>query len=233
MANFRKVLMKKSSTIKFIMKISFLLLICIHRSILLIFIEKKSMLINFFPKENILFRDWFSFPRESSFLRRVPESDRRALHPPTHLQCPGWQPGSGRYPYGEKGQWCSCWVSVPCCWRAGWPACPRTTPERSPAGCCSGSLPLLTEIHMKRAALTHTQNGRDFFVGCLTSQKHASVSQGRICTDNFTCCHTVKEVADQTFHLTQSQYTDTGLTSPSTDPIMPGAWQGSHWSANF
>ena len=70
-------------------------------------------------------------------------------------------------------------------------------------------------------------------VGCLTSQQHASVSQGRICSDNFTCCHTEKEVADQTFHLTQSQYTDTGPTSPSADPITPGAWQGSHWSANF
>ena len=67
-------------------------------------------------------------------------------------------------------------------------------------------------------------------VPCLTSQQHASVSQGRICLDNFTCCHTETEVADQTFHLTQSQYTDTGPTSPSTDP---GAWQGSHWSANF
>ena len=70
-------------------------------------------------------------------------------------------------------------------------------------------------------------------VGCLTSQQHASVSQGRICTDNFTCCHTEIEAADQTFHLTQSQYTDTGPTSPSADPITPGAWQGSHWSANF
>ena len=69
-------------------------------------------------------------------------------------------------------------------------------------------------------------------VGCLTSQQHASVSQGRICTDNFTCCHTEIEAADQTFHLTQSQYTDTGPTSPSADPITPGAWQGSHWSAN-
>ena len=69
-------------------------------------------------------------------------------------------------------------------------------------------------------------------VGCLTSQQHASVSQGRICLDNVTCCHTEIEVADQTFHLTQSQYTDTGPTSPSTDPITPGAWQGSHWSAN-
>ena len=70
------------------------------------------------------------------------------------------------------------------------------------------------------------------FVGCLTSQQHASVSQGRICTDNFMCCHTETEAANQTFHLTQSQYTDTGTTSPSADPITPGASQGSHWSAN-
>ena len=69
-------------------------------------------------------------------------------------------------------------------------------------------------------------------VGCLTSQQHASVSHGRIYSDNCTCCHTEIEVADQTFHLTQSQYTDTGPTSPGADPITPGAWQGSHWSAN-
>ena len=70
-------------------------------------------------------------------------------------------------------------------------------------------------------------------VGCLTSQQHESVSQGRICSNNFTCCHTEIEVADQTFYLTQSQYTDTGPTSPSAGPITPGVWQGSHWSANF
>ena len=70
-------------------------------------------------------------------------------------------------------------------------------------------------------------------VGCLTSQQHASVSQGRICSDNFTCCHMKIEAADPILHLTQSQYTDTGPTSPSTDPILSGAWQGSHWSANF
>ena len=69
-------------------------------------------------------------------------------------------------------------------------------------------------------------------VGCLTSQQQASVSQGRICTDNLTCCHTEIEVANQTFYLSQSQYTDTGPTSPSADPIAQGAWQGSHWSAN-
>ena len=71
------------------------------------------------------------------------------------------------------------------------------------------------------------------FVGCLTSQQQASVSQGRICSDNCTCSHTEIEVADQTFYLTHSQYTDTGSTSPSADPIMPGAWQGSNWNANF
>ena len=49
----------------------------------------------------------------------------------------------------------------------------------------------------------------------------------------FTCCHTEIEVADQTFHLTQLQYTDTGPTSPSTDSVTPGARQRSHWSANF
>ena len=70
-------------------------------------------------------------------------------------------------------------------------------------------------------------------VGCLTSQQHPSLSQGRICSDNFTCCHTETEVADQTFYLTQSQNTDTRPTSTSADPIMPGAWQGSHWSANL
>ena len=72
-----------------------------------------------------------------------------------------------------------------------------------------------------------------WLVGCLTSQKYASVSQKRSCSDNFSCCHTKIEVADQTCYLTQSQYTDTGPTSPNADPIMPGAWQGSHWSANF
>ena len=59
-------------------------------------------------------------------------------------------------------------------------------------------------------------------VGCLTSQQQAGVSQGRIFSDNFTCYHTEIEVANQTFYFTQSQYTDTGPTSPSADPITPG-----------
>ena len=68
------------------------------------------------------------------------------------------------------------------------------------------------------------------FVACLTPQQQARVSQGRICSDKFTCCHTETEVVDQTFYLTQSKYTDTGSPSPSADPTTPDVWQGSHWS---
>ena len=81
--------------------------------------------------------------------------------------------------------------------------------------------------------VTQNDTGVCLLVGCLTSQQHASLSHGRICVDNFTCCHTETEVADPTFYLTQSQYTDTGPISPSADLITPGAWQGNLWSASF
>ena len=78
------------------------------------------------------------------------------------------------------------------------------------------------------------------FVACLTSkqqqqqqQQSAGVYQGRIYSDNCTCCHTETEVADQILYLTQSQYTDAGPTSPSADPVTPGVWQGSQWSTDF
>ena len=60
-----------------------------------------------------------------------------------------------------------------------------------------------------------------------------SVSQGRICSAKSTGCHTETEVADQTFYPTQPQYTDTGPTSPSAEPIAMDAWQGSHLSTDF
>ena len=73
----------------------------------------------------------------------------------------------------------------------------------------------------KHRRLTKTKDSNVcLLVGCLTFQQDASVSQGWICTDNFTCCHTEIEVADPTYYLTQSQSTDTGPTSPSADPIM-------------
>ena len=72
-----------------------------------------------------------------------------------------------------------------------------------------------------------------FSVGCLTSQQHACLPQGRICSDNWTCCYAETEVVAQTFYPTQSHYTDTGPTSPSADPITPSARQGSHGRASF
>ena len=60
---------------------------------------------------------------------------------------------------------------------------------------------------------------------------HASVSQGRICSENCTCCHTEK--LQIKLSTSPSHNTDTGPTSPSADPTTPGAWQGSRWSANF
>ena len=91
----------------------------------------------------------------------------------------------------------------------------------------------INNVPAPRFCSTRAVWGACLLVGCLTFQQHASVSQGRICSDNFSCCHTETEVADQTFYFTQSQYTDTGPPSPSADPTMPDAWQGSHWSANF
>ena len=49
-------------------------------------------------------------------------------------------------------------------------------------------------------SLRHTSMllGLFLFVGCLTSQQHSSASQRQFCSDNFTCCHTEIDVADQT-----------------------------------
>ena len=49
-----------------------------------------------------------------------------------------------------------------------------------------------------------------FMAACLTSQQHASVSQGRICSDNFTRCHTEREAAHQT------------LSHPGHSTLKPG-----------
>ena len=72
-------------------------------------------------------------------------------------------------------------------------------------------------------SLTHirVQADRQFvcwLVGCLLSQQRAGVSQ--ICEDRFTCCHTEIDVAEQTFCLTQSQYT--GPTSPNAVLVYIG-----------
>ena len=65
------------------------------------------------------------------------------------------------------------------------------------------------------------------------SQQRAGISLGHTCSDSCTCCRTEIEIADQTSYLTWSQYTYTGPTSPSTDPLTRGAWQVSHDSTSF
>ena len=41
-------------------------------------------------------------------------------------------------------------------------------------------------------------------VGCFMSEKHASVSQRWICSDNCTCCHTEAKDAEPTCYLIQA-----------------------------
>ena len=50
--------------------------------------------------------------------------------------------------------------------------------------------------------------GDDVVLGWLASWQHAIISQGWICSDNDMPCYTEREVADQTFYFTQSEYTD-------------------------
>ena len=108
---------------------------------------------------------------------------------------------------------------------------------------CGCGIPILDKLvyKVKRAGVASLSAGCMFIVsvagvcwlvGCLASQQHACVSQGRIYSDNCTCCHTEIEAADQTISPSHS-ILKTGPTSPNVDPITPGAWQGSHWSANF
>ena len=97
------------------------------------------------------------------------------------------------------------------CWHRSRPSSVRCTCDPAPECLSVGH----------RSSLKHNHISVVEAVGivlCLSKQ-HASVSQGRFCSDNLTCCYTEIEVADQTFHLTQSQYTNIGPTSPSTDPI--------------
>ena len=52
------------------------------------------------------------------------------------------------------------------------------------------------------------------FVGCLTSQQHASVSQGQICSDSCMCCHSEIEAADQRERESVCKYTQWHWTLP-------------------
>ena len=66
------------------------------------------------------------------------------------------------------------------------------------------------------------------------SQQHTSPSQGRTCSGNFTLLpHWDRSCRSNSLPHQSHRILDTGPTSPSADPITPGAWQGSHGDANF
>ena len=54
----------------------------------------------------------------------------------------------------------------------------------------------------------------------LTTYK--TYSEGRICSEKCTCCHIRIEATGHTCYLSQSRNTNTGPTSPNTDPSTPG-----------
>ena len=75
------------------------------------------------------------------------------------------------------------------------------------------------------------RQGSSSWPGCLTSQQHVTVSQGRICSDSSTCCHAEKL---QIKLSTSPSHSILTLGRPvSADLVKPGAWQGSRWSVNF
>ena len=66
-------------------------------------------------------------------------------------------------------------------------------------------------------------------LGCLLNVQAThthSISQEQTCFEHYlyTCCHTEREVADQTCCLIQSLYTVTGPTRRSTDLTPPDVW---------
>ena len=117
------------------------------------------------------------------------------LHPPTRDR-PSSRPNSDECGLLSAGR-SSGSTDVPCT-----VSCHRVKGTKDDCIICTGAR---SKQGNWRSMLETHYGSVCLLVGCLTSQQHASVSQGRICTDNFTCCHTEIEAADQTFHLTQSQ----------------------------
>ena len=109
--------------------------------------------------------------------------------------------------------------------------CPDEALETS-GGAVADCRPYQAIYRTEKSCTDGTTDGL-LVVDCLSSHQYASASQGRICSGNCSCRHTEIEMTYQTFFLTQSQCTRTGPTSPRAEPFIPGAWQGSHLSANF
>ena len=69
------------------------------------------------------------------------------------------------------------------------------------------------------------------FLGCLTFQQQAIYIWSQRCI-SFMCCHTEKEIADETIYLTQSHYTDsnTGKASPKPNHFLKLTHQHLKWT---
>ena len=98
------------------------------------------------------------------------------------------------------------------------PSCPHLSQKVKPLG---------SEIHDKITLRV------GFLVGCLTFQLHASLFQGRICLGNFTCCHTEREIADQTFCLTQSRILTPSHPVPALTLYHQVPGRGATWVPIF
>ena len=71
-----------------------------------------------------------------------------------------------------------------------------------------------------------------WWFGWLVTQRPSNTLQGRTYSHSCPNCHAEIKAAKQTCSFTQSQYTDTGPTSPSVDPVAPDAQEGSNLTTN-
>ena len=111
------------------------------------------------------FFGWEYKPRSSHAFHRTHSRD-----PYIHV-IDGWMPATKTHPsctIHKDGMWLPQWLD----WKTDTYA--KSSPQNGGPQRCSWG----------------TQKNIRLYVGCLTSQQHASVSQGRMCSDNFTCCHT-------------------------------------------
>ena len=102
-------------------------------------------------------------------------------------------------------------------------------------GQISTSAVQINDVENLHVFLLWTALEHSFFVGWLLNVPATCkcISGTDLLRQYYVLSHWDRSCRPNFLRLTQSQYTDTWLISPSTDPIPPGAWQGSHWSANF
>ena len=102
----------------------------------------------------------------------------------------------------------------------------------------------MSNVPPKPLPLQHTHTQKDinigpftlmiqglFFFSWLVSSSSTAKMYLRDSILNLMSCHTEIEATDQTLIL--SWYSDTGQTSPGSEPILLGVWQVSHQHAKF